>query len=470
MKVKSKTAENRIQKEDISSRFSITAKITLWYTLFLVIIAVMLTLILVRVHDERTKTAAENKLVKVVEEVSHSIEADGKDFILDKKIQFYYKDTYISVYELDGELYTGRRPRGIDVFPELNIEKIQTMEDASGGEWFCYDNVIDVDGKDMYIRGMLNSITESDNHLFAMSLVTGILPVIIILAAIGGYLITKGAFGPVREIIRTTEEISEDGDLSRRIPLGKSHDEIYELSESFNEMFDRVEDLVNREKQFTADVSHELRTPLAVIHAQSEFAMEDESYAPKAVGIINQESRKMSELISNLLMIARSDAGRIEPEIEEVNVSELLQEIAEIKTPSAEEVGQRIETNIEEGISIETDEDMLARIIINLVDNAIKYGKRPEGRVLISACTRGGDVVCRVSDDGTGIGAEDREKIWERFYRTDGARTSGDSTGLGLAIVGALAKALGAEVELLEERDSELGGASFELRIKGKKK
>lgn len=470
MKVNSEKTKNRIQKKDIRTSISITARITIWYTLFLVIIAVMLTLVLVRVHDERIKTAAENKLVKVVEEVSHSIEADGKDFILDKKIQFYYKDTYISVYELDGELYTGRRPRGIDVFPKINIEEIQTIEDSAGGEWFCYDNVIDVDGKDMYIRGMLNSIAENDNHLFAMFLVTGILPVIIILAAIGGYLITKGAFAPVREIIRTTEEISEDGDLSRRIPLGKSHDEIYELSESFNEMFDRVEDLVNREKQFTADVSHELRTPLAVIQAQSEFAMEDESYATEAVGIINSESRKMSELISNLLMIARSDAGRMEPEIGEVNVSELLQEIAEIKKTAAEEAGQSLETEIEEGIVINTDEDMLARIIINLVDNAVKYGKRPGGRVLLSAYRRDGDVVCRVSDDGEGISAEDREKIWERFYRTDSARTSGDSTGLGLAIVGALAKALGAEVELLEEKNSELGGASFELRIKGKKK
>lgn len=470
MKVKSEKAENRIEKNGIRSRFTITARITLWYTLFLVIISLMLTLVLVRVHDERINAAAENKLVKVVEEVSHSIEDDGEDFILDKKIKFYYKDTYISVYDLDGELYTGRRPRGIDRFPPINIEEIQKIEDSTGGEWFCYDNIIDVDGKDLYIRGMLNSIAENDKHLFALSLATGIMPVILILAAIGGYIITKGAFAPVREIIRTTEEISEDGDLSRRIPQGKSHDEIYELSESFNEMFDRVEDLVNREKKFTADVSHELRTPLAVIQAQSEYAMEDESYATKAVGIINSESRKMSELISNLLMIARSDAGRMEPELEEVDVSELLQEIAEIKKPAAEEVGQIIETEIEDGISIETDEDMLARIIINLVDNAIKYGKRPDGRIRISVHSRGGDVVCRVSDDGDGINAEDREKIWERFYRTDGARTSGDSTGLGLAIVGALANALGAEAELLDENKSELGGASFEIRLKGKGK
>lgn len=470
MKVKSEASENRIEKKGIRSRISITAKITIWYTLFLVIIALMLTLVLVRVHDERIKTAAENKLVKVVEEVSHSIEDDGEDFILDKKIKFYYKDTYISVYDLDGELYTGRRPRGIDVFPKINIDEIQAIEDSAGGEWFCYDNVIDVDGKDMYIRGLLNSIAESDNHLFAISMVTGILPIVLILAALGGYLITRGAFAPVREIIRTTEEISEDGDLSRRIPLGKSRDEIYELSESFNEMFDRVEELVCREKQFTADVSHELRTPLAVIQSQSEFAMEDESYAAKAVGIINQESRRMSELISNLLMIARSDAGRMEPEIENVNVSELLHEIVEIKKAAAEEAGQNIEAKIEEGISIETDEDMLARIIINLVDNAIKYGKRPGGRILVSVYTRGDGVVCRVSDDGDGIGAKDRERIWERFYRTDGARTSGDSTGLGLAIVGALAKALDAEAELLEDDKSELGGASFELRLKGNRK
>lgn len=469
MKVKSKTTKNRIEKDDIRSRFSITARITLWYTLFLVLIAFMLTLVLVRVHETGIKTAAENKLVKVVEEVSHSIEADGRDFVLDRKIQFYYKDTYISVYDLNGEIYTGRRPRGIDVFPTINIDELQMVRDSEGGEWLCYDNVIDVDGKDMYIRGMLNSIANEDDHFLAMTLITAIMPVIIILAAIGGFLITRGAFAPVREIIRTTEEITEDGDLSRRIPLGKSRDEIYELSESFNEMFDRVEELVKREKQFTADVSHELRTPLAIIQAQSEYAMEDETYVNEAVGIINRESRRMNELISKLLMIARSDSGRMEMQIEEVSLSELLREIAEIKRPLAEEAGQSIETNIADDIILETDEDMLARIVVNLVDNAIKYGKKDGGRILISAFSDGGNVVCRVSDDGEGISPENREKVWERFYRTDEARTIGDSTGLGLAIVVALAKTLGAEVELLDEKNSELGGASFEIRLKSKK-
>ncbi|MBP3895947.1 MAG: HAMP domain-containing histidine kinase [Mogibacterium sp.] len=457
--------ERATRKGSAASGLSITAKITIWYTLFLMIVAAVLSFVLFRLYDEKIQSAAENKLVRVVDEVGDLITDDGDDFILDRRISYYHKDTYISVYEMDEELVTGRRPRGIDVFPPLSSEEIQVTRDSQGSEWYIYDNIINVEGKDMYIRGMLNNIADDDKFSFTISLAAALIPIILIIAAIGGYAITRGAFAPVRETIKATKEITRDGDLSRRIPQGKSRDEIYELSTAFNDMFDRVEELVKREKQFTADVSHELRTPLAIIRAQSEYAMEDDSYAPDAVGVINRESRRMSSLIGNLLMIARSDSGRMVPDNKELNVSELLEGLAEIKRSNAEDKGLSLETDIEDGINMETDEDMLARIVVNLLDNAIKYDNKEGGQVRLSARTDESKLTIRVSDDGEGIRPEDREKIWERFYRSDAARTHEESSGIGLSIVKVLSKALGGNAELRSDEESELGGATFEVTL-----
>lgn len=468
MKVESN--KNRIGKRGILSGLSITEKISIWYTLFLLLIAASLTIMLLRQYDARIKNAAENKLVRVVDEVGDTIHDDGENFILNKKIRYYYKDTYISVYEMDEDLVTGRRPRGIDVFPPIKPDEIQMTEDSSGSEWYSYDSIIEADGRNLYIRGMMNNVAEDNKYDFLVSLVLWGFPVLLIIAGLGGYVITRGAFAPVRKIIDATREISKDGDLSRRIPLGKSRDEIYELSESFNEMFERVEDLVGREKQFTADVSHELRTPLAVIQAQSEYAMEDEAYAPEASAVINREAHRMSELIKNLLMIARSDSGRMVPEKKELDLSALLESLADIKRPNAEEKGLTLETMVEDGMVTNTDEDMLARIIVNLLDNAIKYNNKEGGRVRLSARREDGNIICKVSDDGDGISPEEKNLIWERFYRSDEARTSGESTGLGLAIVKALTRALGGNVELSSGEESELGGATFAVTIPDQKK
>ena len=456
------------KKRNKRSGFTITARITVWYAMFLVLISATLMVVLYNLYNDRAHMTAESKIIKVVDEVSDVITGDGDNFIFDDRIQYYYKEVYISVYEHDGSLLVGRRPRRIDAFPDINTKSTQTATDSSNGEWYVYDTIVRVEGKELYVRGMLNAADEIGAGPFEISIFAILLPIIVLLAALGGYLITRQAFAPVRKIIATTDEVSRDGDLSRRIPIGRSRDEIYELSTSFNGMFDRIEDVIKREKQFTSDVSHELRTPISVIRAQSEFAMEDKEYAMSAAEVINRESQRMSRLISNLLMISRSDAGRMRPEIAHVDASELITELAEARRYTAESAGFEMQLDIEKGIEMETDEIMLARMTSNLVDNAIKYGKPDNGSkgiIRISAKKEDDYLIVRVSDNGEGIHGEDREKVWERFYQTDTARTNSDSSGLGLAIVSAFAKALGAEAGLMPVGQSELGGASFELKV-----
>ena len=191
-----------------------------------------------------------------------------------------------------------------------------------------------------------------------------------------------------------------------------------------------------KEKRFTSDVSHELRTHLSVIISQSDYALEDEEYRKKSLEVINREAKRMAGRVNRLLTLARSDAGRLRPEREKVDMSDMCETVAWQQEGIAAEKGIAIETQIEEGVFVYGDETMLIRVILNLMDNAIKYGKK-NGHVKLKLRIDNGQVCCEVEDDGIGIGPEDMPRIWERFYRVEGSRSE-EGSGLGLAMVEAM--------------------------------
>ena len=308
-----------------------------------------------------------------------------------------------------------------------------------------------MDGNTIWVRGIVKDFADQSAFSFALKIAAVAFPGLIIIAAAGGYIITRRGFGPVREMIETAEEISRDGNFSRRIETGSHEegkppkDEIQKLALTFNDMFDKIEDAFEKEKQFTSDVSHELRTPLSVIISQSEYAFEDSEYRQQALEVINREAKRMSGLVGRLLTIARSDAGRLTPEFEKINLSELCETVAEQQSYIAGERNITVKTDIEPEVFISADEPMMIRILLNLVDNSIKYGK-DGGNITISLSREGNSAKMSVEDDGIGIAEKDLEKIWERFYRVDQSR-SREGTGLGLAMVKALVKAHNGRIE-----------------------
>lgn len=454
-------------------KLSISTKITLWYMFFLIVITAAMMTALLRLHDLKEQNAMERRLVQTVEDASDIISGEGQEFIYDGSIRYYVKDTYVSVYDGSGSLLIGRRPAGFSEFPQLGKDSVRVVKDSKGGEWYVYDTTVSMDeGEDLLIRGMMNNIVyEDDSFLFRFFLVS--LPVLMILAAAGGWLITRQTLSPLRGLIKVTDEIRLEGDLSKRVPEAESSDEISALTRSFNSMFDSIEAVVDREKQFTSDVAHELRTPLAVIRSQSEYAMEDPGYAPEAAAVINRESRRMSDLVSRLLMLARSDAGRLEPASERTDLAELLCEVTEQAAEGAAEKGVEVTFRNASGkpaVYVMSDADLIIRIILNLTDNAVKYGRHPGGRVEVRLALSGDGraAICTVADDGEGIDRAERQKIWQRFYQSDAARSRGDSAGLGLSMAESLAKALGGSIRYVDEEDradGELEGAVFELEL-----
>ncbi len=431
---------------------SITGKITIWYTLFMIIITACFFGVMIYTGSTRASELAKTKLRDAVRDASDEISASGSDFIIDKDLEFYDDGVYISVYELDGTLVEGRRPIEIAEFPELKDRKLRSLDGDDNEVWYLYDSLFSVDGRQIWVRGIVRDFAQKSTFAFMMRLSFIGFPLLMLIAAIGGYILSKRSFRPVREMTATAEEISRDADLSRRIELGDGHDEIYQLGRTFNSMFDRLERSFNDEKQFTSDASHELRTPLAVMISQSEYALEDAAYREKALQVINREARRMSGLVDRLLTFARSDSGRLVVEKEDIDLSALCEDIAEQQRCLAEEKGVTVEADVQPGIHVAGDETMLIRMILNLMDNAMKYGAAEDGtgnvRLSLSRqqCDGKEMACCSVEDNGPGISGEDMEHIWERFFRADRSRSS-DGYGLGLSMVETLAKAQGGKVK-----------------------
>ncbi len=450
----------------------IIARITIWYTIFLAGIALALVTALMQAQTARQKDVAKREISEILADVTEKMSVDGEDYIYDRKIEYYQKATYVSIYSSDGELIVGRRPASVAEFPDFSEGTLLRIRDTGGSEWYVYDRLYQAGEEDLWVRGMMKHTASRDAGTFILRFLLIALPAFILVAALGGRAITRGAFRPLRDIIHTTNEIRADADVSRRVPAGENRDELHELTESINGMFARIEDVLVREKQFTSDVSHELRTPLAVIQSQSEYALEDPSYSQKALETIHGTARQMSQLLNRLLLLSRSDAGTLTPALEIVDFSELLTALAEQQTFAAAEEQMELATDIPSGIRVIADEEMLARIILNLISNAIRYGKTPApsnsgcaGTIRISLRAETGFAACTVSDSGPGISPEDQGKIWERFYQADPSRSgsgSGASAGLGLSIVQALTKAMGGTASV---KSSPGSGAAFTIKV-----
>ena len=432
-------------------KLSITKKITIWYTIFMLFITGCVLWTLVYVGNLRASEAAQEVLMEDVADASEEIERFGGDFVIDDKLKFYEDGVYISIYDGEGELIEGKIPAELSqIMPEMDDKEIMKISDGFGAAWYIYDSLFEVDNRFVWVRGAVKDFAEQSAFTFIMRLALIAFPGLVLVAALGGYIITRRAFRPVRDILETVEDITGDGDLSRRVRIEEEHadtnDEIYKLAGTFNEMFDELEKTFDQEKQFTSDVSHELRTPLAVIISQSDYAMEDEEYREKALEKINREARRMTTLVNRLLTLSRSDSGRLVLEKDRVDLSEVCEMVAEQQAIVAGEKDISIETDIAEGVTVTGDEAMIMRILLNLMDNAVKYGRK-NGKVTLSLAEENGYAVCSVEDDGIGISEEDLEKIWERFYRVEASRSE-EGAGLGLAMVAALTKAHGGDVDV----------------------
>ncbi len=277
-------------------------------------------------------------------------------------------------------------------------------------------------------------------HVVAAAMVVGV-PVLLTLLAATTWVTVGSTFRPVSALRRGAEEITGTG-ASRRLPLPAARDEVWRLGVTLNRMLDRLEEAGRHQRAFVADAAHELRSPLASMRTQLEVALCHPELAdwPATADAVLQDALRLGRMAEDLLALARLDEGQAPPRRKQVDLGDLVRAVVRrLPAPAVP-----VEVRAAAGVRVRGDPDGLARVVQNLLDNALRYAAT---RVEVSVRAEGALAVLAVADDGPGVPPADRQRVFERFTRLDDARSRElGGAGLGLAIVREIARAHGGEV------------------------
>jgi len=320
-------------------------------------------------------------------------------------------------------------------------------------------------GNNAYVVDVGASALEGEDvlHRFLLILTLG-LPVMLALAVGGGSLLIKHALAPVSRVIEAAHEITSHS-LGRRLPVPRTGDEVELLSVTLNEMIQRLDEAFQHITRFTADASHELRTPLTVIRGELESVIQDDALNSKIrarLGTVLEEVERLAKIVEDLLAISRLEAGEALLERTRFDLANLVVTTAEQMFLLAEDKGIEISCVARECIEVEGDRARLKQVVVNLLDNAIKYTPAG-GRISVETHRADHRAVLRVGDSGPGIPELAVPRVFERFFRVDSTR-SGNSggAGLGLAIARLICTAHGGAISVGNEA---AGGCRVEVTL-----
>ena len=375
--------------------------------------------------------------------------------------KFYDRGVHMVLLDENQNVIEGQIP--FSITDELDFrDGVVRKKSYDGNQYLVYDKEVTMsDNRTAYIKGFIS--VDEDNYAVASVVRNNLIltSILILIAAIGGYCIASRALAPVGIMNRTAKSIIKSKDLSKRINVGRSTDEISELAHTLDEMLDEIQSAFEREQQFTSDASHELRTPIAVIFSECEYMLDCADTVEElkdSAASIKEETERMSKLVSELLNISRMDRDTLELNFEKTDLSELVDFICG-EQEGINDSTVTLERNIASGITARADRSLISRLFVNLIINAYKYN-RENGKITVSLYEEGKNVVFSVSDTGIGISEEDLPKIWERFYQVDPSRTANEngSMGLGLSMVKWIAEKHGGKITV----QSDLGkGSTF---------
>jgi heavy metal sensor kinase len=309
------------------------------------------------------------------------------------------------------------------------------------------------------IDGVLGLI----RRLFAI-----VVPLLLVGAASGGYFLAGRSLAPVASMASRAAEISATN-LDERLPVGGG-DELVHLARVFNDLLDRLESSFAQQRRFMADASHELRTPTAILRTEVDVTLAQphrtEGEYRGSLTVLGDATRRLTRIVEDLFLLARADSGQLVPRAEALYLEEIVHDVTRGLRPLAERRGVRVELRDVVPAPFHGDADLLRGMLFNLVDNAIKYSARG-GVVDVTLGRAGGAYELFVIDNGPGIPLDVHERIFERFYRVDAARSRAEESttsgaGLGLPIARRIAELHGGRLELVESRP---GGGHTVFRV-----
>jgi heavy metal sensor kinase len=288
------------------------------------------------------------------------------------------------------------------------------------------------------------------------------LPLAVVLSAVGGSIMAGRLLRPVGAMTDQASRIGE-ANLSERLPIANPDDEFGRLAVVINQTFSRLESSFSRLKRFTADASHELRTPLTAIQSVGEVALGEDldvaGYRDR-IGSMLEETARLTRLVESLLLLTRADRGDLRPERRDSDLTGLVDKVVEDLRVMAEEKAQSLRANLEKGLRARFDPDTLRLAVANILDNAVKYTPAG-GTIVVGLARRPEGLVIEVTDSGPGIPAEQRAKVFDRFYRVGKDRSQNEGgVGLGLAIAKWAVEINGGRIQLESEEGK---GSTFRI-------
>lgn len=385
-------------------------------------------------------------------------------------------DMIVQIYKPDGTLIAN----SLNAPPKLGISKailqgIATKEASYEDRHVPVepDDYLDLrlvqipvfeQGKVAYIvqvASPLSSIIATMNRLKLILFL--MLPVVVVLASVfAGEFLASVTLKPLKNMIETVRQITAEN-MSLRVAVPESQDEIRELAETFNGMLRKIQQVLVSQKQFIQDVSHELRTPLTIMRGEMEVALKRQRSAEEYHAVLASsldEAKKVGKLLEDLLTLARFDSSSATLAKEPMDISYLMGEIAEDMETLARQKGIDIEITSQRGIVLPLDRSKITRAFINIIDNAVRYTPE-QGRISIEVIGVNGSAVVTVTDTGIGIPESDLGHIFDRFYQADKSRSS-EGAGLGLSIARSIVEAHGGTITVQSTEDQ---GTSFLISL-----
>jgi heavy metal sensor kinase len=466
---------------------SVRVRLTLWYTVVLTLVLIALSTITYFIFWRSTVQRTDVNLAELSEAFLTTLDAEVNDQSGPNSLRLAgqvaitehrFRDHLFAIFDDAGNIVVSSQ----DVPPTsaavpLSSPSFQRFLDASSRADRLFGEV--KGGRDGYraFARHFSSLWKTYTLVILQSLhpqqemleeVTATfawaIPIAIVLASVGGYFLARKSLAPVVAMSSQAGRIGA-ANLHERLAVQNDRDELGHLAQSFNSLLDRLSQSFERQRRFMADASHELRTPVAILRGEAEVALSQQTRSleeyRESLGVLHQEAERLTHIVEDLFTLTRADAGQYPLQPSDFYLDELIAECVHSARTLA--LAKKICLNLEEASEspIHADESLLRRMILNLLDNAIKY--TPEGgRVIVAGRRAGNEYALNITDTGGGIPADLQPRIFERFFRADKARSraenDGGGAGLGLSISRWIAEAHHGRLELTR---SDSAGSTF---------
>jgi heavy metal sensor kinase len=454
---------------------SLRFRLIIWYAGLVTSVFVLLGAVMYQVLRHYLERSLAESLTRRTDQIAISllagVEQTGEGYLVDEIKARYAPENYdrfIRLTRADGSvLYASGRaatfdPSGLPVAAGETAERIALLPD--GNRLLVTAKVYrsSLGRKYLIESGAPMQPIERVLARMLVMLLAGV-PLVILAAAGGGYLLVGRALAPVLRIAQSAERITLHN-LDEQLPLTRTGDELEQLSLALNRMIIRLREAFDHNRRFLGDASHELRTPLTALRAELESIVQ-EARLPEMrdrVGSALEEVNRLAKIVETLFAISRLEAGEAQQERAPFDLARLAGSTADQMALLAEDKGISVHCDLEQNVTVEGDQSRIKQVVVNLLDNAIKYTPAG-GSVNLRVQGREGEATLEVSDTGIGIPSAALPHVFERFFRVDAARSREvDGAGLGLAIVKSICSAHGGrvEVESVENR-----GSTFKVKL-----